>query len=53
MLAMDVSASYCLNNWTGDVASTGTFIKTKAMESLPTGINGIPEGWIIKNYDEE
>jgi len=50
MLATDISASYCLYGWTEGVASTGTFIKAKEMESLPNGTSGIPDGWIIINY---
>ena len=49
MLATDMSASSCLNNWVGGVSSTGTFIKNAAMTSLPTGSNGIPSGWTVQN----
>ena len=49
MLATDISASNCLNNWVGNVSPTGTFIKNAAMESLPTGSSGIPDGWAVQN----
>ena len=51
MLATDISASGCLFNWTSGVASTGTFIKNSNMTSLPSGPNGIPEGWEVKDLD--
>ena len=50
MLATNISATKCLNNWVSGVASTGTFFKNNDMNSLPTGINGIPEGWTVQNY---
>ena len=53
MLATDISANSCLTEWTYGVASTGTFTKAEKMESLPSGSNGIPNGWTIKNYGEE
>ena len=49
MLATNKSASYCLNNWVSNVASNGTFVKHENMTSLPSGINGIPEGWTVEN----
>ena len=58
MLATDISAPDCLNQWVGGVASTGTFIKAASLEQgtesgqIPTGIYGIPEGWTVKNYGE-
>lgn len=52
MLATDVSAQYCLDSWVGGVSSTGTFIKHPDMTSLPTGRNGIPEGWTVVNDGE-
>ena len=52
MLATDISASYCLSYWVDGVASTGTFIKHPDMTSLPSGINGIPEGWTVEDYGE-
>ena len=50
MLATDISATNCLNNWVKGVASTGTFTKAASMTTLPTGANGIPEGWTVKDY---
>ena len=52
MLATDISAPTCLDEWVGGVASTGTFTKAAAMTSLTTGVSGIPEGWTVKNYGE-
>ena len=49
MLATDISATDCLNVWVAGVSSTGTFIKNAAMESLPTGSSGIPDGWTVQN----
>ena len=53
MLATDIFASRCLNNWVYGVASTGTFVKNPAMNSLPTGKSGIPEGWTVVDDGEE
>lgn len=50
MLATDISAKYCLNGWTKNVSSTGTFTKHKDMTTLPTGTSGIPEGWTVVDY---
>jgi hypothetical protein len=52
MLATDISASGCLSTWVSGVSSTGTFVKHPQMTSLPTGSNGIPDGWTIENYNE-
>ena len=49
MLATDISASYCLNYWVGGVSSTGTFVKHPNMYSLPSGVDGIPEGWTVED----
>ena len=46
MLATDVSATDCLTAWVTNVASSGTFIKD-ASTTLPTGDNGIPNGWTV------
>lgn len=53
MLATDISAEECLGNWVNGVSSTGTFVKHPDMTSLPTGIDGIPEGWVVLNDGEE
>lgn len=50
MLATNISANDCLGNWVNGVATTGTFTKAEAMNSLPTGASGIPEGWAVQNY---
>jgi hypothetical protein len=49
MLATDISANYCLNTWTRQVSSTGTFTKHRDMKSLLTGTSGIPVGWEVKD----
>lgn len=53
MLATDISASNCLYYWVDGVSSSGTFIKNAAMNSLPNGMNGIPEGWTVQDYEGE
>ena len=50
MLATDINATSCLGTWVKNVATKGTFIKNKAMTSLPTGSSGIPAGWTVENY---
>ena len=50
MLATNISAYQCLENWVDGVSSTGTFVKHPDMTSLPTGIHGIPEGWTVEDY---
>lgn len=52
MLATDISASSCLTEWVSGVASTGTFTKAAEMTSLQTGVNGIPEGWTVVDYED-
>ena len=53
MLATDIiSADECLQYWLINVSSTGTFIKSPKMTSLPTGSSGIPSGWTIVDYEE-
>jgi hypothetical protein len=49
MLATDISAANCLSNWVNGVSSTGTFVKHVDMTSLPSGVDGIPEGWTVEN----
>ena len=51
MLATDTSAKYCLSGWVIGVSSTGTFVKHPDMDSLPTGVDGIHEGWTVIDYD--
>ena len=43
----------CLYDWVNGVSPTGTFVKHPDMTSLPTGVNGIPEGWAVVNDGEE
>ena len=55
MLATDISATNCLDDWVDGVASTGTFTKAASLiqgseaGQIPTGISGIPEGWTVVN----
>ena len=51
-LATDISATDCTSGWVNSVAATGTFVKAASMNDWTTGVNGIPEGWIIKNEGE-
>ena len=51
MLATDISATDCLYNWVSGVASTGTFTKAASMTSLPSGVDGIPSGWTVQDYN--
>jgi hypothetical protein len=53
MLATDISAINCLYSWVKNVASNGTFVKNPDMNSLPTGVSGIPSGWTVVNDGEE
>lgn len=47
MLATDVSAIGCLNNWVYSVPSTGVFIKNKDATWNVRGASGIPNGWEV------
>lgn len=49
MLATNISATSCLTNWVNGVSTTGTFIKNASMTTLPSGNNGIPEGWTVQD----
>jgi hypothetical protein len=51
MLATDISASGCLNNWVYNVADEGTFVKHPDMTSLSSGVHGIPSGWTTLDYE--
>ena len=51
MLATDISENQCLDSWVKNVSSTGTFIKNPDMTSLQSGVNGIPSGWTVKDYN--
>ena len=48
-LATNISATNCLQGWVKGVKSSGTFTKNSSMSSWPTGTNGIPQGWTVKN----
>lgn len=48
MLATDISATLCLNNWVLGVASTGTFTMNASATYDPSTI-GIPTGWTVVN----
>ena len=50
MLATDISAPSCLDNWVFEVAPTGTFTKAAEMTTLPAGDSGIPSGWTVVDY---
>lgn len=41
----------CLIDWVVGVASSGTFTKASSA-TLPTSNHGIPNGWIVVNYDK-
>ena len=47
-LATTKSATSCLQNWTQNVAASGTFVKD-ANTSWTSGASGIPTGWIVYN----
>ena len=47
MLAPSALATNCLVGWVSGVASSGTFVKHPDAD-LPTGANGIPEGWTVE-----
>jgi hypothetical protein len=49
MLATNIVASNCLNYWVNGVSNTGTFVK-HIITLLPSGSNGIPEGWEVKDH---
>ena len=48
-LATNISASNCTTNWVNGVAATGTFVKHPNMSSWTTGVNGIPNNWIVQD----
>lgn len=53
MLATDISAVGCLSSWVYNVASTGTFVKSKDATWDVTGSSGVPEGWTVITDDQE
>jgi len=50
--ATDITASYCLSDWTNGVASSGTFYKNTSMNesNWTRGNNGIPSGWDVYDW---
>ena len=48
-LATNISARDCTYYWVGNVASTGTFVKSPNMTSWTTGNSGIPTGWTVQD----
>ena len=38
------------SSWLRSVSSSGTFIKSPSMTSLPGGVSGIPTGWSVEDY---
>lgn len=52
-LATDLGTpSESLRSWVDGVAGSGTFVKDANATSWPTGVNGIPSGWMIINDGE-
>lgn len=47
MMATDVSANSCLNNWVLNVSTNGAFVKNVKATWDITGSSGIPNGWTI------
>ena len=52
-MATDISARYCLDLWMDGVPAGGTFTKASTNDNWSTGINGIPEGWMVENATAE
>ncbi len=49
MLAIDISATNCLNDWVYfGTSSIGTFVKNKDATWNVTGESGIPDGWTVQ-----
>ena len=47
MMATDISADQCLNNWVNGVSTTGTFVKNKDASWDIIVDCGIPTGWTV------
>ncbi|MBQ7182084.1 MAG: hypothetical protein IJR87_12455, partial [Bacteroidaceae bacterium] len=47
--ATDISENWAVDDWLKGVAATGTFVKSAAMTSWPSGDSGIPAGWTVEN----
>ena len=52
MMATDISAIQCLQNWVNRVAASGTFVKNSAATWDVSGVNGVPTGWTIETASE-
>jgi hypothetical protein len=37
--------------WVEDIATSGTFIKSKNFDGWSIGADGIPDGWTVTNTD--
>lgn len=48
LMATNISAGSCLENWVYGVAATGTFVKNSAATWDVTGASGVPSGWTIE-----
>ncbi len=51
-MATDASAGLCFEGWMEGVPEGGTFVKASTNDSYATGIDGIPEGWMVQNATE-
>ena len=49
--ATDISATDATTDWLNGVAATGTFMKPSIMTSWTTGVNGIPTGWTVNDFN--
>ena len=49
--AVDISAEGCTTNWLDGVSATGTFYKDATMTDWTEGVNGIPTGWTVKDFN--
>ena len=48
-LATNISANGCVDSWTNQVASTGTFVKDATMTAWSVGKSGIPSNWTVED----
>ena len=49
--AVDISAENCTTGWLDGVSATGTFYKDATMTDWTEGVNGIPTGWTVKDFN--
>ena len=52
ILATDISAEGCLEDWVEGVAPAGTFTKIAPMTSWSIGASGVPNNWAIVDYED-